>query len=78
MTLFPQVTIHLLVETKTENIFTCGNRVKDFLLLEKTTKYFLLLRKTIVDKFLRKQNQRFSFAWEKMHILFCYVLNEPP
>ena len=33
-------------------IFTCGNKAKDFLLLEKTTKCFLWLGKTITDKLL--------------------------
>ena len=49
--LFLQVKILLLAKTKSKNKFTCGNKIKDFILLGKTKK-FLLIGKTTTDIFL--------------------------
>ena len=81
--LFPQLNISfhlqkqrlkicLLAETKTESIFTCGNKIKDFILLRKTKNIFSCLGKQLqIYLNLRKQSQRFYFAWEnKKYFLF--------
>ena len=53
----------LLAETKTESISTCGNKIKDFILLGKIKNIFSYLGKQLqIYFYLLKQSQRFSFA----------------
>ena len=67
--MFPQVKILLLAESKIKNLFTCGNKIKDFILLGKTKIFSLAWenKKKIFFQ-LRKQSYRFLFAWENQTI----------
>ena len=68
-----------MAETKTESICTCGNKIKDFILLGKTNKIFSCLVKQLQTYFnLRKQSQRFSFACEnaKYFLLLWKTITE--
>ena len=80
--LFPQLKICLLAETKTESISTCGNKIKDFILLGKTNTNIFLLPETKPKIFfcLRKQNifllrktitETLLLAETKPKIFFC-------
>ena len=75
--LFPQVKYyHLLVETKAESIFTCGNKIKNFILLgeqkifslawENNYRYIACRNKAKDFLLLEKTTNNF-FAWENNH-----------